>query len=71
MMTYASWRSVLWLQVTMVGLAFVLAIFFVPAGRRDAPVFSLNLRGYEALAQFNPAPVFKLMARRNIIFTVG
>ncbi|KNG49754.1 mfs protein [Stemphylium lycopersici] len=69
MMTYSSWRNVLWLQVAMIGLAFILALFFVPASRTDQPVFTLNLRGRAALAQFNPTPVFKMMNYPNIILT--
>lgn len=70
-MTYSSWRNVLWLQVAMIGLAFILALFFVPVSRTDEPVFTLNLRGRAALAQFNPTPVFKMMTYPNIILTVG
>ncbi|KAL1794621.1 hypothetical protein ACET3X_006437 [Alternaria dauci] len=69
MMTYSTWRSVLWLQVAMIGLAFVLALFFVPASRVDVPVLTLNLRGRTAMAQFNPLPVFKQMTYPNIIMT--
>ncbi|KAH8629869.1 hypothetical protein IG631_14446 [Alternaria alternata] len=69
MMTYSTWRSVLWLQVAMIGLAFMLALFFVPASRTDAPALTLNLRGRTALAQFNPLPVFKQMTYPNIIMT--
>ena len=71
MMTYSSWRNVLWLQVAMIGLAFILALFFVPASRTDAAMFTLNLRGRAALAQFNPTPVFNIMTYPNIILTVG
>jgi hypothetical protein len=70
MMTYSGWRSILWLQVAMIGLAFILALFFVPASRTDAPVLTLNLRGQAALTQFNPMPVFKQMTYPNIFFTV-
>ncbi|KAL5433465.1 hypothetical protein PMIN07_011372 [Paraphaeosphaeria minitans] len=70
MMTYASWRTVLWLQVAMVGLAFVLALAFVPPSRVDKPGhFSLNLKGMEAVRQFNPLPVFQQMRYKGIFFT--
>jgi MFS family permease len=72
MMTYSSWRSVLWLQVAMVGLAFVFALAFVPPSRLDKPgYFALNIRGREALRQFNPLPVFQQMKYRDISFTVS
>ncbi|KAF2439353.1 synaptic vesicle transporter [Karstenula rhodostoma CBS 690.94] len=70
MMTYSSWRSVLWLQVAMAGLAFVLALAFVPPSRVDKPgYFALNLKGMEVVKQFNPLPVFQQMKYRSIIFT--
>ncbi|KAJ4349389.1 uncharacterized protein N0V89_008004 [Didymosphaeria variabile] len=70
MMTYSSWRSVLWLQVVMVGFAFILAVAFVPPSRLDKPGRSaLNLRGMEAVRQFNPLPIFQQMKSRDIIFT--
>jgi len=70
MVTYASWRSILWLQVAMIGVASVLALFFIPSSRLDQGVFKLNMTGRRALAQFNPLPVFTLMAYPNVIFTV-
>lgn len=71
-MTYSSWRSVLWLQAAMVGLAFALALAFVPPSRADKPgSFALNLKGKEAMKQFNPLPIFQQMRYRDIIFTVS
>lgn len=70
MMTYSSWRSILWLQVAMAGLAFILATAFVPPSRLDQPgTFGLNFKGKEALKQLDPLPVFAQMKHRNIIFT--
>jgi MFS family permease len=72
MMTYSNWRSVLWLQVVMVGLAFVLALAFVPPSRLDKPGrFALNLKGKEAVSKFNPLPIFQQMRYRDIAFTVS
>jgi MFS family permease len=67
--TYASWRSILWLQVSMIGLSFILSMLFVPSSRLDRGVGKLNLTGRAAFSQFNPLPVFKLMAYPNISFT--
>ncbi|OAG00120.1 synaptic vesicle transporter [Paraphaeosphaeria sporulosa] len=70
MMTYSSWRSVLWLQVAMAGFAFVLALVFVPPSRVDKPGhFALNLKGMEAVRNFDPLPVFQQMKYRQIFFT--
>ncbi|KAF2129405.1 putative MFS transporter [Dothidotthia symphoricarpi CBS 119687] len=69
MMTYTTWRSIMWLQVAMIGVAFVLAVIFVPAGRLDQPGLALNLRGWQAVATFNPLPVFKQMRYPNISLT--
>jgi MFS family permease len=71
MMTYSSWRSVLWLQVAMIGLAFALALVFVPASRLDAPSFNLNKKGAAAWREFDPRPTFRQMLYPNIIFTVS
>ncbi|KAL5386169.1 hypothetical protein DPSP01_004253 [Paraphaeosphaeria sporulosa] len=72
MMTYSSWRSVLWLQVAMAGFAFVLALAFVPPSRVDKPGhFALNLKGMEAVRNFDPLPVFQQMKYRQIFFTVS
>ncbi|KAJ8117866.1 hypothetical protein OPT61_g1031 [Boeremia exigua] len=69
MVQYTSWRNLLWLQVTMIGLSLVLAVFFVPASRLDKPGLALNVRGWHAVAQFNPLPTFKQMSYPNIAFT--
>ncbi|KAF2631026.1 putative MFS transporter [Macroventuria anomochaeta] len=69
MVQYTCWRNLLWLQVSMIGLSLVLAFFFVPASRLDKPGLALNIRGWHAVAQFNPLPVFKQMQYPNISFT--
>lgn len=70
MVQYTSWRNLLWLQVAMIGLSLVLALFFVPPSRLDKPGLTLNIRGWHAVAQFNPLPTFKKMLYPNIAFTV-
>ncbi|KAF2637308.1 putative MFS transporter [Massarina eburnea CBS 473.64] len=69
MMTYSTWRSVLWLQVVMIGISFLLAVLFVPPTRTDASGFALNMRGRNALVEFDPRPVFQQMMYPNVIFT--
>lgn len=71
MVNYTSWRNILWLQVAMIGISLVLAFFFVPASRLDSPGLALNIRGWYAVAQFNPLPTFKQMMYPNISFTVS
>lgn len=70
MVTFANWRSVLWLQAGMFGTGLVFSIFFIPAAARDSGGLALNFTGREALPQFNPLPVFRVMAYPNIILTV-
>jgi hypothetical protein len=70
MVTFANWRSVLWLQAGMIGTGLVLSIFFIPAAARDSGGTKLNLKGVEALSQFNPLPVFQVMTYPNILLTV-
>lgn len=71
MMTYSSWRGVLWLQVTMIGLALVLAFFFVPPAKLEASgAFTLSKKWSEVPEQFNPLPVFRQMRHCRIFFTV-
>ncbi|KAJ4337038.1 hypothetical protein N0V95_008454 [Ascochyta clinopodiicola] len=53
----------------MIGVALVLAFFFVPASRLDRPGLALNIRGWHAVAQFNPLPTFKQMMYPNVFFT--
>lgn len=71
MVTYASWRSILWLQVAMIGIGFVLALFFIPLSPIDRGVGKMNLTGWHAVKQFSPLPVFRVMSYPNIIFTVS
>jgi hypothetical protein len=71
MVNYTSWRNLLWLQVSMIGVSLVLAFCFVPASRLDKPGLALNIRGWHAVAQFNPLPTFKQMMYPNISLTVG
>lgn len=71
MVQYTSWRDLLWLQVAMIGLSLVLAFFYVPASRLDKPGLALNLKGWHAVSQFNPLPIFKQMLYPNVSFTVS
>ena len=71
MVQYTSWRDLLWLQVAMIGLSLVVAFFYVPASRLDKPRLALNLKGWDAVSQFNPQPTFKQMLYPNVSFTVG
>lgn len=71
MITFAEWRSILWLQVAMIGIAFVLSLFFIPASPIDCDLFKRNLTGRDMLRQFSPLPVFRLMAYPNVIFSVS
>ncbi|KAJ4299303.1 hypothetical protein N0V90_004547 [Kalmusia sp. IMI 367209] len=66
MMTYSSWRSVLWLQVAMIGLAFILALAFIPPSRVDKPgTFALNVKGTQAVKQFNPLPLLASLSGQS------
>ncbi|KAF3052625.1 hypothetical protein E8E11_010814 [Didymella keratinophila] len=69
MVQYTSWRNVLWLQVAMIGLSLILAFFYVPGSRLDKPGLALNLRGWDAVSQFNPLPTFKQIIYPNVSFT--
>jgi hypothetical protein len=71
MVTYANWRSILWLQVAMIGVSFILSLFFIPPSKVDRGLFKLNYTGLDAVAQFNPLPVFQCMRYPNISFTVS
>jgi MFS family permease len=66
---FTSWRVILWLQVAMVGIGFILSICFVPPSKTDLGFGRLNIPLKKGLAQFNPLPVFRLMAYPNIFFT--
>lgn len=70
MVRYTSWRNLLWLQVGMIGLSLVLAVLYVPASRLDEPGLALNLKGWDAVSQFNPLPTFRQMLYPNVFFTV-
>jgi hypothetical protein len=67
--TFTSWRVILWIQVAMAGIGIVLAIFFVPASKTDIGVGHMNMSWKSGLAAFNPLPVFKLMKYPNVVFT--
>ncbi|PSN60172.1 putative MFS transporter [Corynespora cassiicola Philippines] len=69
MLTYSSWRSILWLQVVVIGISFILAAFTIPSSKTDRPGLALNIKGWHALAQFSPLPVLKQMTYPNIIFS--
>lgn len=71
MVQYTSWRNLLWLQVAMIGLSLVLAFLYVPSSRLDKPGLALNLRGWDAVSQFDPLPTFKQMLYPNVAFTVS
>lgn len=71
MVQYTSWRNLLWLQVSMIGLSLILAFFYVPASRLDKPGLALNRKGWDAVSQFDPLPTFKQMLHPNISFTVS
>ena len=71
MVNYTSWRNLLWLQASMIGVSLILAFFFVPASRLDKPGLGLNIRGWHAVRQFNPLPTFKQMMYPNVSFTVS
>ncbi len=71
MIQYTSWRNLLWLQVAMIGLSLVLAVFFVPSSKLDKAGLALNISGWHAVSQFNPLPTFKQILYPNIAFTVS
>lgn len=71
MVQFTSWRNLLWLQVAMISLSLVLAFFYVPASTLDRPGLALNLKGWNAMSQFNPLQTFKQMLYPNISFTVS
>jgi hypothetical protein len=66
--TFTSWRVILWIQVAMVGIGFMLAIFFVPASKTDLGFKHLNMSWRAGLASFNPLPVFRTMKYPNVVF---
>jgi len=53
----------------MVGIGFILAIFFVPSAKTDLGFGRLNMPLKKGLVQFNPIPVFRAMAYPNVFFT--
>lgn len=70
---YVSWRVLFWVQTGMVGIGFILAVFFVPSvmSKRleihssDKPVF--NLRD---LTKFNPMNSFRMLRYPNVLISV-
>jgi hypothetical protein len=66
---FSNWRVIIWVQVAMIGIGFVLAVFFLPASKTDTHCKKFEASWQAGLTQFNPITVFKLMARPNIIFT--
>lgn len=70
MVQYTSWRNVLWLQASMVGLSFILAFLFVPAWQLNRSDLALSTHGGNAIAKFSPLPILKQMLYPDILFTV-
>ncbi|ORY64839.1 major facilitator superfamily domain-containing protein [Pseudomassariella vexata] len=69
--TFATWRAVLWLQVSMIGTAFLLSLFFLPDIERPdetVPAKS-DSRLLDSAKTFNPGRIFKPMLYPNVTFT--
>ncbi|KAF2089028.1 synaptic vesicle transporter [Saccharata proteae CBS 121410] len=66
--TFTSWRIIIWTQAAMIGFGFVMSILFIPWNKvdekRDHPP---SVR--EALAFFSPSPILKQMLLPNVLFT--
>jgi hypothetical protein len=67
--TFTSWRVILWLQVAMVGVGLILALLFIPASKTDIGFGHLNMPLREGVKQFNPLPVFRVMSFPNVFLT--
>ncbi|KAF2140446.1 uncharacterized protein K452DRAFT_230155 [Aplosporella prunicola CBS 121167] len=66
--TYQSWRVILWLQAAMVGVSFILAMTVIPYNKsREESKQAMSI--LEMLDHFNPKHVFGLMIYPNIFFT--
>lgn len=70
MVTYTSWRAILWLQAGMIGAGLVLSLLAIQYNEDDKGVWS-TATFPEMLALFNPIHVLKLMAYPNVSFAVS
>jgi len=68
--TFASWRIILWIQAGMIAVGFILSVLSIPRSRLDAGMLKSGHSLQELMLQFNPLPVFKLMVYPNIFLTV-
>jgi MFS family permease len=68
--TYQSWRLILWVQVAMIGFGLLLSLSFIPSSQLDPKEVKLGLPSRATIAKFNPLPVFKIMTYPNVGLTV-
>ncbi|GME22330.1 putative mfs [Neofusicoccum parvum] len=67
--TYKSWRVILWLQAAMCGCGLIMSLIFIPYSRTlDAPTFR-ETSVSQMIGHFNPSHIFKLMIYPNVLFT--
>ncbi|RDW57517.1 synaptic vesicle transporter [Coleophoma cylindrospora] len=72
--SYASWRILFWTQTAMVGIGFILSVFFVPSVKTPSSEVGESTKRpsmltMENLAKFNPINTFKMLRYPNILLT--
>ncbi|KAL0257431.1 hypothetical protein SLS55_008244 [Diplodia seriata] len=69
MVTYKSWRTILWLQSAMCGTGLILSLVGVPySAGLDAPGYP-TMTAAQMLRAFSPAGVLSLFVYPNVLFT--
>ncbi|KAF9633492.1 hypothetical protein BFW01_g4386 [Lasiodiplodia theobromae] len=69
MVTYKSWRTILWLQAAMCGSGLILSLAGIPySATLDAPGYG-TMTVAQMLRAFDPSNVLSLFAHPNILFT--
>ncbi|KAH7060675.1 synaptic vesicle transporter [Macrophomina phaseolina] len=67
--TYKSWRTILWLQAAMCGSGLLLSLLSLPPSPTlDTPQFP-QMTPRQVLGTFNPSHVFQLFIYPNVLFT--
>lgn len=67
--TFYSWRVIMWLQAGLVGAGLVMSLVFLPRGGGDDKI---AYGSYQAVfASFNPYGIVKLLKYPNILFAVS
>lgn len=67
--TFASWRVILYVQIGMILFGLALSLLFLKEGGREATIKKPS--AMQALQCFSPMKVFKLMRYPNVLLTVS